>query len=175
MVELISRSHYVNAPREIVGMSMTGTFRYGANEAPVSMPDFNVFFRFAATFPWQSHATWFLTQMLRWGQLDRPIDMAATAAEVYRTDLYREAAQALGMAVPNVDAKVEGRHARGWMLEQASEPLAMGSDRFFDGTCFDPTDAVGYLAGLGLTRLGVDPAELKLANGAADPTPSPTE
>ena len=166
VVELISRSHYINAPREIVGMSMTGTFRYGAEQAPVSMPDFNVFFRFAATFPWQSHAVWFLTQMLRWGQIDRAIDLGATASEVYRPDLYREAAGALGMAVPNIDSKVEGEHARGWMLEQASEPLAMGPDRFFDGRRFDPADPVGYLNAFEMKRLGVDLGQLALANGA---------
>lgn len=50
-------------------------------------------------------------------------------------------------AVPMVDRKIGGLHARGWTLEQATEPLAMGPDRFFDGRGFDPADLDGYLAG----------------------------
>jgi nitrate/nitrite transport system substrate-binding protein len=157
VVDIISRSHYVNAPAEIVGMSMTGTFRYGLGEPPVSMPDFNVFFRFAATFPWRSHAEWFLTQMMRWGQIEEPVDIAAVADEVYRPDLYREAAVALDLALPMVDRKREGDHTRGWTLTQATQPLAMGPDRFFDGKHFDPSDPKGYLDGFQATR-GLDSA-----------------
>jgi nitrate/nitrite transport system substrate-binding protein len=146
VVDIISRSHYVNAPPEIVGISMTGTFRYGLDEPPVSMPDFNVFFRFAATFPWRSHAEWFLTQMHRWGQIEGDVDIPAVANEVYRPDIYREAAAALDLALPTIDRKSEGTHARGWTLEQATQPLAMGPDRFFDGMTFDPTDIDGYRA-----------------------------
>lgn len=138
VAQIIARSHYVNAPPEIVAMSMTGTFRYGKTEAPVAMPDFNCFYRFAANFPWCSHAQWFLAQMQRWGHVGAAVDRAATAARVYRPDLFREAAAALGLAYPSVDAKCEGRHDRGWILEAATEPLAMGPDRFFDGGVFDP-------------------------------------
>lgn len=144
-VGIISRSHYVNAPPEIVGMSMTGTFRYGLDEPPVPMPDFNCFYRFAATFPWRSHAEWFLTQMIRWGQVEPPVDIAAVANEVYRPDIYRQAAETLGLAVPTIDRKREGTHPRGWTLEQATTPLAMGPDLFFDGTTFDPVDPNAYL------------------------------
>jgi nitrate/nitrite transport system substrate-binding protein len=147
VAEMIAQPRYVNAPVEIVAQSMTGTFRHALDEPPVRMPDFNVFFRFGATYPWRSHALWFLTQMIRWGQIDRPIDLAATAAEVYRPDLYREAAEGLDLAVPTVDYKTEGHHTRGWTLEQATTRLAMGPDRFFDGGRFDPADPVGYLRG----------------------------
>ncbi len=147
VAELIAQSRYVNAPVEIVRQSMTGTFRYALDEPPVSMPDFNVFFRFAATYPWRSHALWFLTQMVRWGQIEQPIDLKAVAAQVYRPDLYRDAAEQLGLAVPTIDEKIEGLHPRGWTLEQATAPLAMGPDSFFDARVFDPADPVGYIAG----------------------------
>lgn len=138
VVEILSRPAYVNAPKELIGMSMTGTFRYGPDEDPVPMPDFNVFYRFAANFPWRSHAEWFISQMMRWGQIEPPVDILAKAARVYRPDLYRDAAGALGLAVPSVDRKPEGIHDRGWMLTDATQPLAMGADRFFDGGTFDP-------------------------------------
>jgi nitrate/nitrite transport system substrate-binding protein len=147
VAEMIAQPRYVNAPVEVVAQSMTGTFRYALDEPAVRMPDFNVFFRFAATYPWRSHALWFLTQMVRWGQIARPMDLVATAAEVYRPDLYREAAEGLELAVPTVDYKTEGGHARGWTLESATTSLAMGADRFFDGGSFDPADPMGYLRG----------------------------
>lgn len=153
VVEILSRPAYVNAPKEIIGLSMTGGFRYGPEEDPVIMPDFNVFFRFAATFPWRSHAEWFITQMQRWGQIEGRIDVFAKAARIYRPDLYRDAAGALGLAVPCIDRKREGIHARGWTLTDATHPIAMGADRFFDGATFDlvpplsePFPALGSVA-----------------------------
>lgn len=138
VAEILSRPAYVNAPKELIGMSMTGTFRYGPDEDPVVMPDFNVFFRFAANFPWRSHAEWFITQMVRWGQIEGQVDVFAKAARVYRPDLYRDAAGALGLAVPTIDRKPEGIHGRGWTLTDATEPLAMGADLFFDRATFEP-------------------------------------
>ncbi len=120
VVDLISRPAYVNAPKDLIGMSMTGTFRYGPGEDLVVMPDFNVFFRFAANFPWRSHAEWFIGQMVRWGQVEDPVDVVAKAARVYRPDLYREAAEALGLAMPSIDRKPEGGHGRGWTLTEAT-------------------------------------------------------
>lgn len=147
VVRIISQKSYVNAPEDVVRMSMTGTFRYSAGEAPRSLPDFNVFYRYAANFPWRSHAEWFITQMLRWGQIDKAIDIRSTAASVYRPDLYREAASELGVPYPTADYKSEGAHAGGWTLQQASKPIVMGPDRFFDGVHYDPARLLAYLDG----------------------------
>ena len=56
-----------------------------------------MFFRYAANFPWRSQAEWYLTQMQRWRQADDGIDVAAVADAVFRPDLYRTAAAALGL------------------------------------------------------------------------------
>jgi nitrate/nitrite transport system substrate-binding protein len=164
VVRLISQPSYVNAPEEVVGMSMTGTFRYAAGEAPRPLPDFNVFYRYAATFPWRSHAVWFLTQMIRWGQIEQPLDIRETAAAVYRPDLYRDAARALGVPVPTLDDKTEGSHAASWTLTDASAPIAMGPDRFFDGRVFDPARPIDYLAGFDIRRMGAALAALAEVN-----------
>jgi len=92
VVKIISQKSYVNAPPDVVKMSMTGTFQYAKDETPRPLPDFNVFYRYAATFPWYSHAEWFISQMYRWGQIDRAIDIKKAAAAVYRPDIYRSAA-----------------------------------------------------------------------------------
>jgi len=136
-------------------MSMTGSFQYAADEAAVSLPDFNVFHRYAATFPWRSHALWFLTQMLRWGQIAEPLDLHAVAEQVYRPDLWREAADALGLPCPAGDYKREGIHAGPWTLDAGCIPVAMGPDLFFDGTTFDPADPIAYLSGFDLHRMQV--------------------
>jgi len=54
----------------------------------------------AATFPWLSDGMWFLTQQRRWGLLAGDPDYRAVAARVNHVDLYREAAQLAGVALP---------------------------------------------------------------------------
>lgn len=161
---LIARSVYVNAPEHVVRMSMTGTFQYAADEMPRALPDFNVFHRYAANFPWRSHAVWFLTQMLRWGQLQQPLDLQAVAAAVYRPDIHRQAAAALGLPCPGIDHKTEGRHAAVWKLYDGSSSLPMGADGFLDGRLFDPSQATDYLRGFEIQHMKVDAEQLVALN-----------
>jgi len=96
-VEILSRSHYVGAEPEVLRNSMTGSFVYERGDRR-DMPDFNVFFRYYASYPYYSDCVWFLTQMRRWGQLreDQPDEWYfEKAKEIYRPDLYMEAAQLL--------------------------------------------------------------------------------
>jgi nitrate/nitrite transport system substrate-binding protein len=95
--QLISRPEYVGADFSILAASMTGTFEYGKGDVR-QMPDFNVFFRYFATYPYYSDAVWYLTQMRRWGQIpDGRTDAwyHDMARQVYRPDIYRQAAEAL--------------------------------------------------------------------------------
>lgn len=161
---LIAVPHYVDAPPESVSQSLTGAFRYAPRGPVAALADFNVFFRYAATYPWRSHALWFLSQMIRWGQLERPVNLEAVAREVYRADLYREAAAALGIAYPTVDAKPEGVHAGAWTLHEATAPIAMGADRFFDGRVFDPRRPLEYLGQFEVHHARLSAAALAGAN-----------
>ena len=52
-------------------------------------------------FPYLSNAMWFMSQQRRWGMLEHAPDYHAVAAAVNQTALYREAASALGIAVPH--------------------------------------------------------------------------
>jgi nitrate/nitrite transport system substrate-binding protein len=95
--EIISRPQYVGADYQVIANSMTGTFEYGKGDVR-SLPDFNVFFRYYATYPYYSDAVWYLTQMRRWGQIpeSKPDEWyQATAKQVYLPDVYLEAANAL--------------------------------------------------------------------------------
>jgi len=161
---MISRAVYVNAPEHVVRMSMTGTFQYAAGEMPRALPDFNVFNRYAANFPWRSHAMWFLSQMVRWGQVEEAIDLRAVAEEVYRPAIYREAANALGLLSPGVDYKLEGGHASTWKLHDGGDSLLMGPDHFLDGRKFDPSRPLEYLRGFDIHHMCITLDELAARN-----------
>ncbi len=111
-----------------------------------------VFFRGAATFPWRSHALWFLNEMRRWNLIGESIDLRELASRVYRPDIYREAIAPLGEPVPAMDLKSEGAHESGFVIEAVPAPIAMPADRFCDGTVFDP-EAVPQPATPSLTAL----------------------
>ncbi|QLL41497.1 CmpA/NrtA family ABC transporter substrate-binding protein [Sulfitobacter pontiacus] len=102
-VEMLSRSEYVGADADVIANSMTGFFEFEKGDVRPA-PDFNVFFRYNATYPFYSDAIWYLTQMRRWGQIDetKPDEWYfETAADVYRPDIYLQAAKLLvdeGMA-----------------------------------------------------------------------------
>ena len=164
VVEIISQKAYVNAPADVVKMSMTGTFQYAPKDPALPMPDFNVFHRYAANFPWRSQAVWYLTQMARWGQIETPVNFAKTAEAVFRTDIYRDAAKEVGVAYPTVDWKSEGARAEPWTLADATRPIAMGPDRFLDGRTFDPAKPMDYLRNFEVSKLKIDMAALAEAN-----------
>lgn len=96
-VEILSRSEYVGADYDVIANSMTGTFEYEKGDKR-SVPDFNVFFRYNATYPYYSDAIWYLTQMRRWGQIaeEKPDSWyMEMAKKVYRPDIYAQAAKLL--------------------------------------------------------------------------------
>ena len=96
-VKILSKSQYVGADATVIGNSMTGTFEYEKGDKRPA-PDFNIFFRNYATYPYYSDAIWYLTQMRRWGQIteSKPDSWYLdTARKVYRPDIYLQAANAL--------------------------------------------------------------------------------
>ena len=118
---------------------MTGFFEYEKGDKR-DVPDFNVFFRYNATYPFYSDAIWYLTQMRRWGQIseDKPdswyIDMAKS---VYRPDIYTKAAKSLikqGLA----DAK----DFPDFDTEDGFKPP---QKEFIDGIAFDGTKPNAYI------------------------------
>lgn len=96
-VKLLSESKYVGADFDVIANSMTGTFEYEKGDVR-EVPDFNVFFRHNATYPYYSDAIWYLTQMRRWGQIPQQKSdqwYMDIAKQVYRPDIYQQAAQSL--------------------------------------------------------------------------------
>lgn len=103
---ILSSPRYLNMPAEVMSRTL-------------DLPDFHVFQRNAANFPWRSHADWFLAQMVRWKQAPGDTDIKAVADRVYRTDIYRAAARDMGVECPDVDRLPAGGHG---------EPLLLASD-----------------------------------------------
>ena len=96
-VKYLSQPNYVGADYDVIANSMTGTFEFEKGDKR-EIPDFNVFFRYNATYPYFSDAVWYLTQMRRWGQIAEPKADSwydEVAKSVYRPDLYEIAAKEL--------------------------------------------------------------------------------
>ena len=136
-VDILSRSEYVGADRDVIAASMTGTFEYEAGDVR-EVPDFNVFFRYNATYPYYSDAVWYLTQMRRWGQIaeSQPDDWYDdVASSVYRSDIYLEAARSL------VDDGLASEADFPWDTDGYREPQS----EFIDGLTFDGRQPNAYL------------------------------
>lgn len=136
-VEILSRPEYVGADYEVIANSMTGTFEYEKGDKR-EVPDFNVFFRYHATYPYYSDAVWYLTQMRRWGQIaeakpDGWYD--EVARKVYRPDIYLEAARLLVEEGQVQEADFP------WDSDGYREP----QDEFIDGIAFDGRQPNAYL------------------------------
>lgn len=124
---------------------LTGHLALGGG-AELTVEDFFLPFGKAANFPWKSHALWFYTQMVRWGQIKHSAAHMALARDTYRPDLYRAALKPLGVALPGANAKVEGALTAATPVGSAGASLVLGPDGFFDGRIFDPDRIDDYLA-----------------------------
>jgi nitrate/nitrite transport system substrate-binding protein len=136
--QILSRSEYVGADYRVIANSMTGTFEFARGDKR-PMPDFNVFFRHNATYPYYSDAVWFLTQMRRWGQISESKSddwFHETAKKVYRPDIYLKAAQLL------VDEGKAKREDFPWTTDGYRAP----SNEFIDGIEYDGRKPNAYLA-----------------------------
>ena len=135
-VGILSMPDYVGADSVVIANSMTGTFEFEKGDKR-AMPDFNVFYRYNATYPFYSDGVWFLTQMRRWGQIPDPKPAAwyeETIKNIYRPDLWEQAAAALVEEgkIPVSDIP-------------ATDGYKPATTDFIDGIKFDGKDPIGYI------------------------------
>ena len=136
-VEILARPEYVGADEEVIANSMTGTFEYERGDER-AVPDFNVFFRYYATYPYYSDAVWYLTQMRRWGQIPEGKTDGwyhEIAKSVYRPDVYLEAARLL----------VEQGHASEADFPWDTDGFRPPQSEFIDAVTFDGREPNAYL------------------------------
>ncbi len=145
LTRILAEKLYVAQPAGWMLPALRGQLPIGG-ERTVAVSDFFVPFAKGATFPWKSHALWFYSQMVRWGQVQHTAANAQTARETYRPDLYRAALKPLGIALPVANAKVEGALTAATPVGSSGASLVLGPDGFFDGGLFDPDKLDAYIA-----------------------------
>lgn len=145
---ILARGDYLDASPDAVLRAITDRLRLTPGGEPVHYPDFMFQYREAANFPWHSQAAWLYAQMTRWDGGAYSDADAATAAQVFRPDLYREALSGSGAPLPGASSKLEGGLESPLGVGSVQGRLTLGADRFFDGRSFDPEDIAGYLANL---------------------------
>lgn len=135
-VKILSMSQYVGADEVVLANSMTGTFEFEKGDKR-EMPDFNVFYRYNATYPFYSDAVWFLTQMRRWGQIPdaKPASWyGEKAKEIYRPDIWLKAAKILAS-----EGKIPASD-----IPQTDGYKPATTD-FIDGKNYDAKDPISYI------------------------------
>ena len=145
---ILARSGYLDSSVDSILRAITDRLRLTLGGEPVHYPDFMFQYREAANFPWRSQAAWLYAQMTRWDGIAYTDADAATAAEVFRPDLYREALSGSDAPLPGASSKLEGGLDAPVGVGSVQGRLTLGADRFFDGRSFDPEDIDGYLASL---------------------------
>lgn len=133
MCSVVSGRQYINVPIGDILPRLQGTIDYGDGRSVKNSGHVMKFWSDNASFPFKSHDLWFVTENQRWGNLSRGLDVKGLVNKVNRSDVWREAAKALGQAAPASDSR--------------------GVEKFFDGKVFDPANPGAYLASQPIKRL----------------------
>ena len=136
VAEICSRRRWISAPLEDIVDRMKGDFDYGTGRVVSNSPHQMRYWKDHASYPFQSHDLWFITENIRWGYLPPNIDTQALIAKVNREDIWRVAAKELGVAAKDIPAST-----------------SRGVEKFFDGKVFDPANPKKYLDSLAIKNI----------------------
>ncbi len=100
VAQLLAGERYIGLGIEAIEPHFLGRYDNGLGRRWSEPNAVKFFDDGAVNFPYLSDGMWFLTQLHRWGLLRQAPDYEAVARSVNRIDLYREAAQALGVGLP---------------------------------------------------------------------------
>ncbi|MGV1751752.1 CmpA/NrtA family ABC transporter substrate-binding protein [Agrobacterium sp. CG674] len=133
MSAILGKRQWFNVPPKDVLGRLKGDINYG-NGRVVEGTDLQMkFWKDGASYPFQSHDSWFLAENIRWGKFAPDTDIKALVSAVNREDLWREAAKDLGVAASDIPAS-----------------KSRGKETFFDGKVFDPENPSAYLDSLSI-------------------------
>lgn len=139
LAAIMGKRQWMNCPVEDVLDRTAGKFDYGIPGKVVeNSPHIMKYWRDFASYPFQSHDLWFLTEDIRWGKYEANFDTKALIAKVNREDMWRDAAKTLGVASAEIPAST-----------------SRGKETFFDGKVFDPENPAAYLKSLAIKRVEV--------------------
>jgi nitrate/nitrite transport system substrate-binding protein len=130
LADIVSKRSWFNVKTTDILGRLKGDIDYGNGKVVEASPHVMKFWRDQASFPFESHDTWFLTENQRWGKL-KGVDVAALISKVNGAELWRSAAKTLGVAdIPTSNSR--------------------GAETFFDGKIFDPENPKTYLDSLSI-------------------------
>ncbi|MGL9620004.1 CmpA/NrtA family ABC transporter substrate-binding protein [Bradyrhizobium sp. U531] len=139
LAAIMGKRQWMNCPVEDVLDRSAGKFDYGIPGKVVeNSPHIMKYWRDHASYPFQSHDLWFLTEDIRWGKYEPGFDTKALIAKVNREDMWRDAAKTLGVAAAEIPTST-----------------SRGKETFFDGKVFDPENPAAYLKSLAIKRVEV--------------------
>jgi len=139
LAAIMGKRQWMNCPVEDVLDRSAGKFDYGLPGKVVeNSPHIMKYWRDFASYPFQSHDLWFLTEDIRWGKYEANFDTKALIAKVNREDMWRDAAKTLGIASAEIPTST-----------------SRGKETFFDGKVFDPENPAAYLKSLAIKRVEV--------------------
>ncbi|RQH13452.1 CmpA/NrtA family ABC transporter substrate-binding protein [Bradyrhizobium sp. RP6] len=139
LAAIMGKRQWMNCPVEDVLDRTAGKFDYGIPGKVVeNSPHIMKYWRDFASYPFQSHDLWFLTEDIRWGKYEPGFDTKALIAKVNREDMWRDAAKTLGVAAAEIPTST-----------------SRGKETFFDGKVFDPENPAAYLKSLAIKRVEV--------------------
>ena len=134
MAAILGKRAWFNVPPADIAPRALGNIDYGDGRKLANTPLRMKFFADDASYPFQSHELWFLTEDIRWGVLPQDTDAKALITAVNREDVWKEAARLAGVtAIPASTSR--------------------GVETFFDGKTFDPAAPEKYLAALAIKKL----------------------
>jgi nitrate/nitrite transport system substrate-binding protein len=136
LAQIVSKRAWFNVPEADIIDRLLGKFDYGTGKVVDNSPHLMKFWRDDASYPYQSHELWFLTENVRWGKFTGKEDFKTLISKVNREDLWRAAAKEL--KVP---------------AAQIPKTTSRGVEKFFDGKVFDPANPSAYLASLAIKRV----------------------
>jgi nitrate/nitrite transport system substrate-binding protein len=139
LAAIMGKRQWMNCPVEDILDRTSGKYDYGLPGKVVEdSPHIMKYWRDHASYPFQSHDLWFLTEDIRWGKYEAGYDAKALIAKVNREDLWKDAAKELGVAASDIPAST-----------------SRGKETFFDGKVFDPENPAAYLKSLAIKRVDV--------------------
>jgi nitrate/nitrite transport system substrate-binding protein len=134
LAEIVGKRSWFNVPSKDIVDRIKGKYNYGNGKLVENSPHFMKFWRDHASYPYQSHDAWFLTEDIRWGKFEPTLDIKALISKVNREELWRDAAKALGVS-------------------DMPASTSRGKETFFDGKVFDPENPAAYLKSLSISRM----------------------
>lgn len=135
MAKIIGQRQWLKVPVEDILDRSLGKFNLGTRTFENDTLAMK-YWRDNASYPYQSHDLWFLTEDIRWGYLPLETDTKALIQQVNREDLWREAAKTMGVPAAEIPTST-----------------SRGVEKFFDGVAFDPQNPQAYLSSLSLKKV----------------------